>query len=250
MALPRLNDNPQYDLVIPSTNNQVKYRPFLVKEQKLLMFAQESDDENAIAERINGILKQEFIRGIVTNDLEFRYGINEFKEIDEPWILKKTKDDVRYDDSYKINKDESTDNDSQREALMQASHDLYGKREHRSNLYMLSSDDEVNKVSKYWIDRYHELHSKLIIRVPFRDCNEIGLFTNIVVSHTDLPNDSGTTDYLRGHSDGTPVVSYYHGTPVANWVGGKVKGQVVATWEHDEWIYFEIETMSSFEADQ
>jgi len=52
MALPRLNDNPQYDLVIPSTNNTVKYRPFLVKEQKVLMLAYESQNKKEIVNSI------------------------------------------------------------------------------------------------------------------------------------------------------------------------------------------------------
>lgn len=44
MALPRLNEVPEYELVIPSTNEKVSYRPFLVKEQKILLIAAESQD--------------------------------------------------------------------------------------------------------------------------------------------------------------------------------------------------------------
>jgi hypothetical protein len=43
MALPKL-DSPTYETELPSTNEKVKYRPFLVKEQKLLLIAQESKD--------------------------------------------------------------------------------------------------------------------------------------------------------------------------------------------------------------
>ena len=43
MALPKLN-NPTYEMVVPSTQERVTYRPFLVKEQKILMMAQESED--------------------------------------------------------------------------------------------------------------------------------------------------------------------------------------------------------------
>ena len=56
MALPKLN-TPTHQLELPSTGEKIKYRPFLVKEQKLLMFAQESDDENAIAETILNIIE-------------------------------------------------------------------------------------------------------------------------------------------------------------------------------------------------
>ena len=55
MALPKLNSL-TYELALPSTGEKLKYRPFLVKEQKALMIAQEADDEkvmeNAFAEII------------------------------------------------------------------------------------------------------------------------------------------------------------------------------------------------------
>ena len=56
MALPKLN-NVTYDLTLPSTGQKIEYRPFLVKEQKALMIAQESGDnaqiEKAFAKIIN-----------------------------------------------------------------------------------------------------------------------------------------------------------------------------------------------------
>ena len=48
MALPRVN-NPTYTLELPSTGKQIKYRPFLVKEQKVLMMAQDTKDESELA---------------------------------------------------------------------------------------------------------------------------------------------------------------------------------------------------------
>ena len=56
MALPKLNTL-TYELELPSTGEKLKYRPFLVKEQKALMIAQESDDEklmeNTFAQIVN-----------------------------------------------------------------------------------------------------------------------------------------------------------------------------------------------------
>ena len=56
MALPKLNTI-TYNLNLPSTGDTVKFRPFLVKEQKALMIAQESEDDkqiqNAFAQIIN-----------------------------------------------------------------------------------------------------------------------------------------------------------------------------------------------------
>jgi hypothetical protein len=45
MALPKL-DTPTYDLILPSTQEKVKYRPFLVKEYKILLTALDSDVED------------------------------------------------------------------------------------------------------------------------------------------------------------------------------------------------------------
>ena len=56
MALPKLN-TPTHELVLPSTGEKVKYRPFLVKEQKLLMLAQESKDENSLADTLGQLIK-------------------------------------------------------------------------------------------------------------------------------------------------------------------------------------------------
>ena len=47
MALPQLN-TATYELKIPSTGKTIKYRPFLVKEQKILMLAQESEDDKQV----------------------------------------------------------------------------------------------------------------------------------------------------------------------------------------------------------
>ena len=56
MALPKLN-TPTHQLELPSTGQKITYRPFLVKKQKLLMFAQESDDEDAVAENVLNIIE-------------------------------------------------------------------------------------------------------------------------------------------------------------------------------------------------
>jgi len=48
MALPKFNEIPVYDIVIPSTQKKVKFRPFLVKEQKVLLIALESQDESQV----------------------------------------------------------------------------------------------------------------------------------------------------------------------------------------------------------
>ena len=55
MALPKLN-TVTYKLNLPSTGDSVKFRPFLVKEQKALMIAQESDDDKQIQDAFATII--------------------------------------------------------------------------------------------------------------------------------------------------------------------------------------------------
>ena len=55
MALPKLNV-PVYEAILPSTEKVIKYRPFLVKEEKLLMTAQESG-EDAVLPAVKQIIK-------------------------------------------------------------------------------------------------------------------------------------------------------------------------------------------------
>ena len=55
MALPKL-ETPVYELEQPSTGETIKYRPFLVKEQKILMMAQESNDDKQIKEALAGLI--------------------------------------------------------------------------------------------------------------------------------------------------------------------------------------------------
>ena len=55
MGLPKLN-TPTYDLVLPSTEETIKYRPFLVKEQKLLLMAQNSKNKKEMLDAIAQIM--------------------------------------------------------------------------------------------------------------------------------------------------------------------------------------------------
>ena len=57
MALPKLT-TPTYELEIPSTDEKIKYRPFLVKEEKILMMALESKQEKDITQAVKDIVKE------------------------------------------------------------------------------------------------------------------------------------------------------------------------------------------------
>ena len=55
MALPKI-DVPTYDITLPVSKKQIRYRPFLVKEQRNLLMAMESDDSGSVHSSIRDIL--------------------------------------------------------------------------------------------------------------------------------------------------------------------------------------------------
>lgn len=56
MPLPKIS-TPTYELELPSTGQTIKYRPFLVKEEKLLVIALESEDTKQITSAIKNVIK-------------------------------------------------------------------------------------------------------------------------------------------------------------------------------------------------
>ena len=69
MPLPKIA-TPTYELVIPSTKKKIKYRPFLVKEEKVLILAMESEDTKQIASAVKDVIKNCIItRGVKVEEL-------------------------------------------------------------------------------------------------------------------------------------------------------------------------------------
>ena len=57
MALPKLT-TPIYELVVPSTDEKIKYRPFLVREEKILLIAMESGASEDIVQAVKSIVEE------------------------------------------------------------------------------------------------------------------------------------------------------------------------------------------------
>ena len=75
MALPKLNTAPKYELTVPSTGEKVRFRPFLVKEQKILLIAYESKDRKniiqAILDTIDSCVEDLDVKKLTTFDVDF-----------------------------------------------------------------------------------------------------------------------------------------------------------------------------------
>ena len=69
MPLPKIS-TPTYDLVLPSNGKKIKYRPFLVREEKVLILALESQDIKQISNAVKSTLKSCVqTRGVKIDDL-------------------------------------------------------------------------------------------------------------------------------------------------------------------------------------
>jgi len=76
MALPKLNEVPKYELNIPSTNQKVKFRPFLMKEEKVLLIAMELQNQtdifNTIIDTLSACIEDNIdINKLGTFDVEY-----------------------------------------------------------------------------------------------------------------------------------------------------------------------------------
>jgi hypothetical protein len=78
MALPIVNEVPKYPLIIPSTKQEIRYRPFLVKEQKILLIALESQDNkqilSSIVDTLSSCIDEDIdLSRLTTFDVEYMF---------------------------------------------------------------------------------------------------------------------------------------------------------------------------------
>ena len=120
MPLPQIN-TPTYELVLPSTGKKLKYRPFLVREEKILIMALESEDmqqiSTAIIETLNQCILTKGIKveKLATFDIEYLFLNIRAKSVGETVEVNvtcpddgKTSVSMEIDiDSIKIKKDKS-----------------------------------------------------------------------------------------------------------------------------------------------
>ena len=78
MMLPKLNDTPKYNTIIPSTGKSVRFRPYLVKEEKVLSLAVESRDSksvlDAVADTVVACIQDDVPKNTLTSfDIEYLF---------------------------------------------------------------------------------------------------------------------------------------------------------------------------------
>lgn len=78
MALPKLNATPNYTVKVPSTGKTVGYRPYLVKEEKVLMIAFETGDQKqalgAVVDTLAACIEDDIdVNALTTFDIEYLF---------------------------------------------------------------------------------------------------------------------------------------------------------------------------------
>jgi len=137
MALPK-PPVPTYELEVPSTGKTIKYRPFLVKEEKILLMAMESEDEKQIKDAVVNIIKECILtRGVKVDelasfDIEYLFLNIRAKSVGEDIQMKITCQD---------------DNETQVDYVLNINDVKVVKEDEHSNKIML--DDNTGLVMKY-----------------------------------------------------------------------------------------------------
>ena len=111
MALPQLkNDVPKYEMTIPSTGQAVKYRPFLDKEQKVLLVAFESQDNkqilNSMLDCLSNCIPEVNMSDLTTFDVDYMFTQIRSKSVGETSTIMHACKECNEENEVKIRLDE------------------------------------------------------------------------------------------------------------------------------------------------
>jgi hypothetical protein len=142
MALPKIGI-PTYELELPSTGKTIKYRPFVVKEEKVLLLALESEDEKEIKNAVKDLIK---------NCVQTRIKVDDLPSFDLEFIFLKIRS-ASVSEEITMMVTCQDDNTTQVEANINLTEVKVFKPEGHSNKIML--DDHTGIVMKYpGMDRF------------------------------------------------------------------------------------------------
>lgn len=136
MALPLLNSAPKYELTIPSTQNKVRFRPFLVKEQKVLMLAYESQDKRqiiqAILDTIKACVDDVDAKNLTTFDIDYLFTQIRAKSVGEKVELQIPCSECSTPNDVQVNLEDIVIENDGKEQIVQLTDDISVKLKHPS----------------------------------------------------------------------------------------------------------------------
>ena len=111
MPLPIVNEVPRYTLTVPSTKKEIRYRPFLVKEQKVLLIALESQDNkqilSSIVDTISSCIDGDIdLQTLTTFDVEYMFTRIRAKSVGETSKIIVKCSECEADNEYEVQLDQ------------------------------------------------------------------------------------------------------------------------------------------------
>ncbi len=144
MALPKLNEIPKYDLVIPSLNETVRFRPFLVKEQKVLMLGYESQNKKeilkAIIETIDACVSGDVdLNRLTTYDVDYMFTKIRAKSVGETADIQISCSNCQEMNDVKVNLDSIEVKDKKETNTVKLTDEISVKLRHPTYNYFMTS---------------------------------------------------------------------------------------------------------------
>lgn len=151
MALPKLNEAPKYELTVPSTQKKVKFRPFLVKEQKVLLIAHESKDRrqmlNSMLDTVKACVDGEDIDNLTTYDIDYIFTNIRGKSVGEKVEMIFKCEECDHENPYEINLDDVEVGKGESEKVVKLTDDISVKVKYPGYRNILSNDRVLNMTS-------------------------------------------------------------------------------------------------------
>lgn len=150
MALPRLNESSQYELTVPSNGKTVNYRPFLVKEQKHLLIAYESQDQKQIIAAIltcisNCVDDSIDIKKLSTFDADYIFTKIRSKSVGEKVHVAAKCEKCKHENDIEIDLDNIKLDGDVKPSTIKITEDIYLKMKYPNYYEYMQNDKIMNK---------------------------------------------------------------------------------------------------------
>jgi len=147
MSLPTLNELPKYELTLPSTGKKIKFRPYLVKEEKVLMMAAESKDTvqimDAVIDTVSAcVSKNVDVSKLTTFDLEYLFIKLRAKSVGEKANLNIKCKSCEHENPYELNLDDIKCESAPRNNIIDLDEKISVQMRYPSYMDLKDVDDE------------------------------------------------------------------------------------------------------------
>jgi len=147
--LPKLNNVPKYNITIPSMKKEVSVRPFLVKEEKIMLIAMESQDAKQIAQAVidtvrSCVLSEINVHELTSYDVEYLFLQIRSKSVGETAKLLFKCDDCQEENEVNIKTDDINIDVKTSKDTINITDKISVEMRHPSFISLAKSEDVIN----------------------------------------------------------------------------------------------------------